>query len=148
MRASNRYLLTSAAMLAAAAINSVTFATSSQGAASTVWDGVYTDAQAKRGEEASKTMCVTCHGDELAGSDLAPALQGSDFNGVWSGRTAGELYEKINTTMPADRVGSLKPPQSADLVAYIFKLNAFPAGSAELASEMPALAQIKIQSKK
>jgi len=146
MRTSTRYLLTSAAMLAAAAINSVTFATSSQ-AASTVWDGVYTDAQAKRGEEVAKTMCVTCHGDELAGTDLAPALQGDDFKGVWSGRTAGELFEKINATMPADRVGSLKPPQSADLVAYVFKLNAFPAGSVELASEMPALAQIKIQSK-
>src|SRR5688572_21003202 len=97
-RASNRYLLTSAAMLAAAAIHSVTFATPSQDA-KTVWDGVYADAQAKRGEDVSKTMCVTCHGDELAGSDLAPALQGVDFKGVWSGRTAGELYEKINTTM-------------------------------------------------
>ena len=50
--------------------------------------------------------------------------------------------------MPADRVGTLKPPQSADLVAFILKLNEYPAGSSELASEMPALQQIKITSKK
>ena len=64
------------------------------------------------------------------------------------GRTAAELFEKIQTTMPADRVGTLKPPQSADLVAFILKLNEYPAGSSELASEMPALQQIKITSKK
>jgi quinoprotein glucose dehydrogenase len=91
---------------------------------------------------------VTCHGDELAGSDLAPALQGDDFRGVWSGRTAAELFDKIQTTMPADQAGSLKPEQSADLVAYMFKLNAYPAGASELASDMAALQQIKIASKK
>ena len=68
--------------------------------------------------------------------------------GAWSGRTAAELFEKIQTTMPADRAGTLKPQQSADLVAYIFKFNDYPAGAADLASEMPALQQIKITSKK
>ena len=96
----------------------------------------------------SKTSCVTCHGNELAGSDLAPALQGDDFKGVWTGRTAAELFDKSQTTMPADRVGTLKPPQSADLVAYILKANGYPAGAAELASETTALQQIKITSKK
>ena len=50
--------------------------------------------------------------------------------------------------MPADKPGTLKLPQSADLVAYIFKMNNYPAGAVELASEMPALQQIKITSKK
>jgi quinoprotein glucose dehydrogenase len=113
-----------------------------------VWDGVYADAQSQRGEELSKAGCASCHGDELAGSDLAPALQGDDFRGAWSGRTAAELFEKVQTTMPADRAGTLKPQQSADLVAYIFKINDYPAGAADLASEMPALQQIKITSKK
>ena len=99
------------------------------------------------GEELSKASCVTCHGNELAGTDLAPALHGDDFKGVWTGRTAAELFEKIHTTMPADNVGTLKAPQSADLVAYILKLNGYPSGAAELASEMPALQQIKIASK-
>ena len=142
----NRYLIAAAVMFVAAAINSSAFSQPASG--TTVWDGVYADAQSKRGAEASKASCVSCHGDELAGSDLAPALQGDDFRGAWSGRTAAELFEKIQTTMPADRAGTLKPQQSADLVAYIFKINDYPAGAADLASEMPALQQIKITSKK
>ena len=145
MASFNRYLTTAAAVFAAAAIDVTAF---SAQASKTTWDGVYSDAQSKRGEELSKTTCVSCHGNELAGSDLAPALQGDDFKGVWTGRTAAELFDKIQTTMPADKVGTLKPPQSADLVAYILKANGYPAGDAEMASEMPTLQQIKITSKK
>ena len=141
----NRCLMTAAAVFAAAAIDA---AASSAQAGKTVWDGIYSDAQSQRGQDLSKASCVTCHGEGLAGTDLAPALQGDDFKAAWSGRTAAELFEKIQTTMPADRVGTLKPPQSADLVAFILKLNEYPAGSSELASEMPALQQIKITSKK
>jgi len=141
----NRCLMTAVAVFAAAAIDA---AASSGQAGKTVWDGVSSDAQSQRGQDLSKASCVTCHGEGLAGTDLAPALQGDDFKAAWSGRTAAELFEKIQTTMPADRVGTLKPPQSADLVAFIFKLNEYPAGTSELASEMPALQQIKITSKK
>ena len=145
MNGFNRYLATTAALFAAAAVNSAAF---SQTPGKSVWDSVYADPQSKRGEEVSKKSCATCHGDELAGSDLAPALKGEDFRGAWSGRTAAELFEKIQTTMPADQAGSLKPEQSADLVAYIFKLNEYPAGATELASDIAALQQIKIASKK
>jgi mono/diheme cytochrome c family protein len=144
MSSLNRYLMTAAAVFAVAAIDAAAFGAQ---AGKTAWDGVYSDSQSKRGEELSKASCVTCHGNELAGTDLAPALHGDDFKGVWTGRTAAELFEKIHTTMPADNVGTLKAPQSADLVAYILKLNGYPSGAAELASEMPALQQIKIASK-
>ena len=143
MGAFDRYFVATAGVFAAVVIN----AAASQAPAS-VWDGVYADAQSKRGEELSKAGCVSCHGDELAGSDLAPALQGDDFRSAWAGRTVAELFEKIQTTMPADRAGTLKPQQSADLVAYMFKINEYPAGATELASDMAALQQIKISSKK
>ena len=141
MASFNRYLIAAAAVFSAATIAGAQ-------AGKTVWDGVYSDAQSTRGQDLSKASCVTCHGENLAGSDLAPALQGDDFKAAWSGRTAAELFEKIQTTMPADRVGTLKPPQSADLVALILKLNEYPSGSSELASEMPALQQVKITGKK
>ena len=143
-----RYLLASAVVCAAVAFSSAITAQGPAAGSKTVWDGVYTDAQSSRGESVSKASCVSCHGDELAGSDLAPSLQGDDFKGVWTGRAVAELFEKVHTTMPADRVGTLKPEQSADLVAYILKINGFPAGAGELASEMPALLQIKISSKR
>ena len=52
-------------MFAAAAIDAAAF---SAQAGKTVWDGVYSDAQSKRGQDLSKASCVTCHGEELAGS--------------------------------------------------------------------------------
>ena len=39
--------------------------------------------------------------------------------------------------MPADALGSLTRPQSAELVAYILKANGFPAGNAELRPTTP-----------
>jgi mono/diheme cytochrome c family protein len=146
MGALNRYFVAAAVVFGAAAVTSSAFSQPASG--KTVWDAVYADAQSKRGAEVSKASCVSCHGDELAGSDLAPALKGDDFKGAWSGRTAAELFEKIQTTMPADQAGTLKPQQSADLVAYIFRINDYPAGADDLASEMPALQQIKITGKK
>lgn len=123
-------------------------ATSQTAGSRTVWDGVYTAEQNKRGETVSQTSCVSCHGEELSGSDLAPALQGKDFREFWAGRSAGELFDKIRTTMPADSAGSLKPNQAADLVAYIFKVNDFPAGQTELGTELAALNEIKIRAQK
>jgi mono/diheme cytochrome c family protein len=113
-----------------------------------VWDGVYSEEQNTRGEGISKASCVVCHGDGLTGTDLAPALLGKEFVAAWSGRSVGELYEKIYTTMPADSVGTLKPPQAADLVAHILKLNDFPSGASELGTEMATLNTIRIRSQK
>lgn len=149
MRSTTMHLVAATIVFAGATFSATGSGAAPQGSSpKTVWDGVYSDAQSGRGAEVSHASCVTCHGDELAGSDLAPALKGDDFKAVWSGKTAAELFEKIHTTMPADRAGTLKPRQSADLVAYLFKLNEFPSGAAELPSEMPALSQIKIASKK
>jgi mono/diheme cytochrome c family protein len=114
----------------------------------TVWDGVYTDQQSTRGRLVAESTCVSCHGEQLTGTDVAPALQGQDFRATWSGRAVGDLFEKIRTTMPADSVGTITPRQSVDLVAYILKLNEFPAGEGELAAEAAQLKEIGIRSQK
>ena len=116
--------------------------------AATVWDGVYTADQSQRGERISNTACSSCHGDKLVGSDIGPALSGEGFLNNWSGSTADDLFDKIQTTMPADGPGTLKPQQYADLLAYIFKLNSFPAGSMEITLDRAALKLVKITAKK
>jgi mono/diheme cytochrome c family protein len=116
--------------------------------AKSVWDGVYTDEQSTRGKTVSEATCQSCHGDELAGSDLAPALQGADFKSTWSGQTASDLFERIRTTMPANSPGSLTPRELSDVVAYILKLNEFPAGQSELAPDAAQLKEIGIRSQK
>jgi S-disulfanyl-L-cysteine oxidoreductase SoxD len=118
-----------------------------QAPARTVWEGIYTDAQATRGKDLYAQNCAACHGGELAGGEMAPPLTGAEFMAGWDGLTAGDLYERIHSSMPQNAPGSLSAQQTADIMALIFMANKFPAGAAE----MPAagvLAQIKIQAKK
>ena len=108
-----------------------------------VKEGVYTADQAKRGEALYKDNCAACHGDDLAGSGPMPALTGNDFITNW--KTVGDLYDKINTSMPASAPGSLMPQQTSDILAYMFSKSNFPAGSAELSVKQDELTQIKIE---
>lgn len=109
-----------------------------------VWDSVFTDSQAVRGDSVYKETCVKCHGATLAGGDDGTPLTGANFLGNWNGLTVGELYEKIRTTMPPDKPKSIPPQQLADVVAYMLAKNLFPAGAKPLATDGDALKDIKI----
>ena len=98
--------------------------------ATSVWDGAYTLAQAKRGALKSG-LCVNCHGDGFRGGP-APELAGPDFLARWDGRSVGDLFELIRLRMPDDDPGALPREEYADLVAYILAVNKFPTGSAEV----------------
>jgi hypothetical protein len=111
-----------------------------------VWDGVYTREQATRGALTSG-LCTQCHGDSFQG-DPAPPLTGADFLAKWDGRSVGDLFELIRQTMPDDDPGALTGQQYADLLAYIFSLNKFPAGTTELASSAEPLKQIRFTAEK
>src|SRR3974390_557036 len=84
-----------------------------------VWDGVYTTEQSKRGEAAYAEKCASCHGAALGGGESAPPLTGGEFMANWSGLTVGDLFNRIRTTMPADRPGNLKRREAADILAYM-----------------------------
>jgi mono/diheme cytochrome c family protein len=114
----------------------------------TVWEGVYTADQAARGKATYAQSCASCHGESLAGIDVAPALSSSTFASNWNGTSAGDLFERIHTTMPLDDPGSLSNKQVADVEAFIFQTNGYPAGANELAPGGPALAGVKILSTK
>ena len=113
-----------------------------------VWDGVYTAGQSKRGEAAYAENCASCHGAALGGGESAPPLTGGEFMANWSGLTAGDLFDRIRTTMPADRPGKLKREETADILAYMLNVNGFPAGKTELPHQTEVLKQIKIEGKK
>jgi mono/diheme cytochrome c family protein len=110
-----------------------------------VWDGVYSDRQAERGAALYQTACASCHGDKLQGKGQTPALTGSDFVMDWSGMTVGDLFDKMQTSMPADKPGSLSREQNASLVAYLLSANKFPSGAAELSSNAERLRQIRFE---
>lgn len=117
-------------------------------AARSVWDGIYTDPQAARGEAGYREACASCHGQNLDGRGQIPPLAGSDFTANWNGMTVGDLFEKIQDSMPADRPGELTKEQNARILAYILKFNRFPAGSMELPDSLDALRRIRFDAER
>jgi mono/diheme cytochrome c family protein len=104
------------------------------GAQKTAKDGVYTAAQAKRGEALYKEQCASCHSADLSGGG-APQLAGADFIGFWDKTPVSDLVMKIKDSMPASSPGSLNAQQSTDITAYMLQVNKFPAGAADLPSD-------------
>lgn len=113
--------------------------------ARTVWDGVYTDEQAARGEKLYAERCGRCHGDTLGGQEAAPALTGSTFYSNWEGESLEALLDRIRTTMPQDKPGSLSRTQNADILAYMLTVGGFPAGPMPLEGQAGALAMVTIR---
>jgi mono/diheme cytochrome c family protein len=107
-------------------------------AAKSASGGVYTDAQARRGENSYKTNCVSCHS--------AKEYTGSAFTVAWVSRTAFDLFEQIRTLMPEDNPGILPRQDYVDIVAYLFSMNSYPTGADELPNDDDALKRIRIDS--
>jgi len=111
-----------------------------------VWDGVYTEEQARRGEAIYFERCVRCHGATyMGGTDGALPLIGSTFNGNWNGVKLDQMLDRVRLTMPMDKPASLSRQQTADALAFLLSINKIPAGKTELPrqAEMLALIQYK-----
>jgi mono/diheme cytochrome c family protein len=113
-----------------------------------VWDGVYTAEQVTRGETAYLQACAGCHGTGLEGGDKTPPLVGGAFTSNRNDLTVGDLFERIRTTMPLDNPGRLSRQQNADVIAFVLKHNGWPAGGAELATDLATLKDIRIAAAK
>jgi S-disulfanyl-L-cysteine oxidoreductase SoxD len=113
-----------------------------------VWDGIYSAAQAARGESAYAKDCASCHGAKLEGKNQASPLSGSEFTMNWNGESVGDLFDKIQSSMPGDRPGTLSPGANAEILAYILKVNQFPAGETDLPGDLAKLKQVRFEAKK
>ncbi len=138
----------SALLTALAALTVTSFFVLAQGHTST-GDGVYTDVQAGRGHAAYRTSCLTCHGETLEGSGAQnPPLAGKEFTANWNGQPISELFDKIQSSMPADKPGTLSRAVNADILAYILQVNKLPAGRKELSADAESLKQIQFDAPK
>ncbi len=109
-----------------------------QASAGSVLDGVFTPAQASRGERTFSDVCAACHD--------TGEFSGGRFRISWVGRPVGELFETISTLMPEADPGSLSPAEYAAIVAYLLQINNYPAGDADLPTNVRALGQLEIVS--
>jgi mono/diheme cytochrome c family protein len=135
-------------MIAAIALGLGATALQAQAPARTVWDGVFTAGQATQGKAVFESKCAICHGAELNGAEMAPALAGGAFLANWSGVPMRELATRIHATMPANDPGSLSNQDVALVMAYILSFNQFPAGATALPADEAALGQINIVAEK
>jgi mono/diheme cytochrome c family protein len=134
-------------VMAFAAIATATLATRAQD--TTVWDGVYTEEQATRGEALYGEHCVRCHGATLQGNgEGAKSLTDATFKSTWNGVPMGALFDRIRLSMPQDKPGSLTRQQVADLLAFLLRANKFPAGKNELVRQTDLLNAILFKSEK
>ena len=104
---------------------------SGQAPSRSVADGVYSSAQAARGQQVYTAQCLSCHGASLQGGG-GPPLSGDAFLSNWGGQPIKAVVDKIQKTMPFDNQGTLSRSQSIDLAAYILQVGKFPAGQSDL----------------
>jgi cytochrome c5 len=98
----------------------------------------FSDAQADRGRDVFRAACTECH--------YSSEFSDSQFKFKWSRRSAGGLYELIQTSMPETAPGSLSPEETVDIVSYIMRMNGFEPGAGELAADRAVLDGISFAS--
>jgi mono/diheme cytochrome c family protein len=103
-------------------------------ALATVWDGVYTAAQAERGRAAYDRSCSVCHRADLGGGQARP-LVGPKFWESWGEDVLGSLFSVMRERMPESAPGSLDDRTYADILAYILQRNEYPAGDRDLTTD-------------
>jgi S-disulfanyl-L-cysteine oxidoreductase SoxD len=140
-----KFRVTTAAAIGLAALGASHTPLKAESAGRSVWDGVYTAEQAGRGRALYETHCTVCHGASLTGADVTPPLVGGRFLGNWNGQTVADLVTRTRTTMPLNDPGSLGSGTIADITAYIFQENKFPAGATELPRDAQSLEQIRME---
>ncbi len=106
--------------------------------------GVYTAAQAERGNALYQNNCAACHGGALQGEEENPPLSGKHFNASWGGKPVADLYNFIGSQMPLGQPGALGSQGNADVIAYILAVNRFPAGAKELPPDSNVLGTITV----
>lgn len=121
----NGIIALTAAVFALSAAANLNVVLSAQGAR-TVWDGVYTEAQAQRGTKVYADQCSTCHGAEMKGGPGIPGLVGPEFQFSWNKKPVGGIFDYAKMFMPPGQSGSLTDQQYVDIVAAILQNNRFP----------------------
>ena len=100
-----------------------------------VWEGIYSQAQAQRGAAIFIQACITCHSNkpgEVAGDGPAPSLIGEDFSFRWTDSSIADIFDTIRQTMPEAAPNSLSADEYAAVTAYILQLNGYPSGVEEI----------------
>jgi mono/diheme cytochrome c family protein len=102
----------------------------------TLLTGAFSSAQASRGEETFKEVCVACHNiDEMAGAR---------FRSSWADQTAGDIFDFLSNAMPQGDPGSLTPEEYRNIIAFFLSRSGYPTGERELPADKTELSKLRI----
>jgi mono/diheme cytochrome c family protein len=102
----------------------------------TTSSGVYTAAQAAKGEQVYMTFCVTCHPPGTYAADA--------FRDKWNGAPLSKLFDVVTETMPKSEPGSLDTEAYVHVISYILKINGAPPGKTPLPDDAAQLRKIRL----
>lgn len=136
MKAGNRLWVTVPALLLAGGIVA---SSQTPPTGRTVWDGVYTDAQATRATGVFGASCAGCH--TLTPDGNRP-LSGDRFWQNNTQKSVADLLNYISKNMPNGNGGSLSQESYNDITALILRANGLPGGATELSPQTIAGVQI------
>lgn len=85
-----------------------------------------------------RATCTECH--------YSSEFSDSQFQFKWSRRSAGNLYQLIQTSMPETAPGSLTDQETVDLVSYMLRMNGFEPGTGELPADRAVLDAMSLAS--
>jgi cytochrome c len=107
---------------------------------------IYTEAQAVRGRDLYAAHCASCHGSKLEGRNSLP-LSGATFQATWAdGRhSVGDLFYIVRTLMPYGQPATLAKQEYLDIIAFVFMMNGYPAGTEALPVDPATLDSIVIE---
>jgi len=123
-----------------------------QDADKSIWDGVFTEEQADRGQKINSGVCAKCHGLRGDGANEpdqpgGPAIARFSFLRKWENTSLASLFEYIKTEMPPDNPASRTDQEYLDVIAHMLALSGAPAGDTELPAEPETLDRIYIEQK-
>ena len=95
-------------------------------------DGIYTKAQADRGERTYREVCESCHAPDLSGGKVVPGLVGRAFREKWAGLSLGRWFELVVVSMPPRNPAEVPAEGKADILAFVLQENGLPPGDTEL----------------
>jgi quinoprotein glucose dehydrogenase len=110
----------------------------------TIWTGVYTKAQADRGQQTAARLCGRCHGAELNGSDKAPRLTGNQFFVRWENLRLFDVVAYIRGAMPREHELFVSGDDARDITGFMLHESGVPAGSTPVSKDVNTLSQILI----
>ena len=110
-----------------------------------IWSGVFTIAQAQRGEnDFVQFHCGYCHHPDMSGdvSEGVSPLRGDHFMVNWDRQPLSDFVRRIHLN-PSDQSADMDVATATDITAYILWVNHLPSGKTELPADHAAQAQIR-----